>query len=97
MIEIAEKEGRVTIRLPEEFSYQLYREFREVYLHRKQVSIYDIDFALVNRIDSSALGMLLLMYSHCKEQGTRIRLLRCNPRITKILTCATIDSLFEIV
>lgn len=96
MIEIEELSGRVVVTLPEEFSYRMYREFRDIYQHRKPGVQYDIDFNLVKIIDSSALGMLLLMYEFCKGHDSRIRLLRCSSRIAGVLVYSSIDTLFEI-
>ncbi|MBF0163786.1 MAG: STAS domain-containing protein [Magnetococcales bacterium] len=96
MIKITESDNVILVSLPEEFSYRIYQEFRGVYLDRPVGVRYDIDFSQVVSMDSSALGMLLLMHEHCKSHRCRIRLLHCNSRVAGILSYSSVGSLFEL-
>ncbi|MBF0418287.1 MAG: STAS domain-containing protein [Magnetococcales bacterium] len=96
MIEISENGKQVTVRLPEEFTYRIYREFRNVYVNRSDDIIYTIDFVRVISMDSSALGMLLLMHEHCKSNRSRIRLVNCSSRVAGMLSYSSVGSMFTL-
>ncbi|HAT51497.1 MAG: STAS domain-containing protein [Nitrospirae bacterium] len=95
MIRLEESFLRVVMWLPESFDFRLRREFLMIYQNRPPETFYKIDFRAVTSIDSSALGMLLLMRSYCGEGNARIRLVHCNERIRKILKTALFDEYFD--
>ncbi|MEO5333177.1 MAG: STAS domain-containing protein [Magnetococcus sp. YQC-5] len=97
MIVTQESEGRITLRLPEEFNFKQHKLFRECYHRHSPRLLYTIDFQDVTSFDSSALGMLLLMRSYCGDAEARIRLINCNQRIRGILLTATFDHYFQIL
>jgi anti-anti-sigma factor len=47
-------------------------------------------------MDSSALGMLLLLREHVDGVRERVRIINCNTEIRKILEIANFDKLFDI-
>ncbi|MBF0135173.1 MAG: STAS domain-containing protein [Magnetococcus sp. DMHC-1] len=96
MITIEENSGLVTLRLPAEFNYKSHREFRECYAHRSPKQAYVIDFSNVIKFDSSALGMLLLLRSHCGENKANIHLINCNPHVRRVLEVARFNDFFRI-
>ena len=96
MFVVEEFNDRVVVRLPEEFNFKYHKEFRECYRHRSPTLTYAIDFRAVTRFDSAALGMLLLMRSHCGDEKSSIHLTNCRPRIKKILDTASFGIYFHI-
>ena len=65
-----EKSGIVTISIRERFDFGLHKEFRSTYKDRDSSASYVINMLEVNYIDSSALGMLLLLREHAmKHKG----------------------------
>jgi anti-anti-sigma factor len=50
----------------------------------------------VNFLDSSALGMLLLLRDHAGGEHARIRLVNCSSDVRKILTISNFSKLFHI-
>ncbi|MBF0140624.1 MAG: STAS domain-containing protein [Magnetococcales bacterium] len=93
---IEELDSRIILRLPEEFNFKTHREFRECYCHRDPRQSYKIDFRAVTNFDSAALGMLLLLRSHCGDDKADIHLSNCSPRIMKIMEIAKFGIYFQI-
>ncbi len=91
-------EGDVcTLSIGGRFDFKLNRAFREMYEDAPpEVRSYVIDLSRTHYMDSSALGMLLLLREHVREDRLRVRIVRCNPEIRKILEIANFDKLFEI-
>lgn len=96
MLTLSEADGLVTLHLPEEFDFRLHQEFRACYEGRPPAQRYVIDFKVVARMDSSALGMLLLMRSYCGNSLARIQLVNCNKKVLDLLKTATYDTFFTI-
>ncbi|MBF0370269.1 MAG: STAS domain-containing protein [Magnetococcales bacterium] len=91
-------QGReVTIRVSGKFNFALHKKFREAYRHNLPGDIYRIDMARVDYIDSSALGMLLLLREHAGGDGAHVSITNCNPSVKKILEVAGFQKLFPII
>ena len=57
----------------------------------------NIDFSVVEYMDSSALGALLLVKSKLEEKGiSNIRLVNCTPPIIQLLEVCQYQMMFEI-
>jgi anti-anti-sigma factor len=86
-----------TLRIDGRFDFNMHRSFRELYERAPpEVAQYVIDLAKTHYMDSSALGMLLLLREHVQGERSRIRIVNGNPEIRKILEIANFDKLFEI-
>lgn len=98
MIHVSEnpENNVVTISIRDRFDFSAHKEFRASYNGRSEVSCYVINMKDVNYIDSSALGMLLLLREHAGAKHGRVVIANCNPDIMKILAIANFDRLFEI-
>ncbi len=57
---------------------------------------YVVDLKDTTYLDSSALGMLLLLRDHAGGDSAQIRLLNCNPDVRKILAISNFEQLFKI-
>ncbi|MBF0189937.1 MAG: STAS domain-containing protein [Magnetococcales bacterium] len=90
-----EESGVVTITLDDKFVFSDHRAFRSTYHNRPAGTRYILDFRRVSYMDSSALGMLLLL----KEEGAggdknNVQLIHCNEQVRKILDVANFSQLF---
>jgi anti-anti-sigma factor len=86
-----------TFHIDGKFDFKLNRAFREMYQQAPDdVRCFVIDLSRTHYMDSSALGMLLLLREHVHEDRSRVRIVRCNHEIRKILEIANFDKLFEI-
>ena len=86
----------VTIAIRDRFDFIAHKEFRASYKDRSDAFKYVIDMREVKYIDSSALGMMLLLREHAQKCGGGVVIANCNPGIQKILTIANFGRLFDI-
>ena len=57
---------------------------------------YVVDMRNANYLDSSALGMLLLLRDHAGGDDSKIEIVNCNADVRKILAIANFEQLFQI-
>ena len=91
-------DGReLTIVVNGRFDFNAHQAFREAYLRSDvQPQRYVLDLQGANYLDSSALGMLLLLRDHAGGDEADIRLLNCNPDVRRILQVSNFEKLFVI-
>ena len=91
---------QAVVRLSGRFEFSAHREFREVMdtaLQNKDLETVTVDLADVDYIDSSALGMLLMLREKANQATTGLAL--ANPRgiVKQALDIAHFERLFSIV
>ncbi len=87
----------VTITISDRFDFQLHRAFNEAYkgIDGKDCA-FNIDLQGTTYMDSSALGMLLLLREHTGNQNTNITITNCSHEVAKILKIANFQKFFVI-
>ena len=94
---VSENGKTVTIAVSGKFDFQLYDEFRSSYVDTQGAGIqYMVDLSGTDYLDSSALGMLLLLREHAGGEGSKIDIVNASPDVKKILDVANFGKLFEI-
>lgn len=89
--------SKVTIAVAGKFDFQLYDEFRASYADTGGTGIeYVIDLSDTDYLDSSALGMLLLLREHAGGEESRIEITEASTDVKKILDVANFGKLFDI-
>ena len=81
------------------FDFSSHREFREVteqLLTKGSVSSMEIDLGAVSYLDSSALGMLLMLRDKARAASCEIRLANCSAPVRQVLEVANVQKLFTI-
>lgn len=89
----------LTIFISNRFDISTYSDFGEAYKDKvDKVSSIVIDMMDCSYMDSSALGMLLMMRERFSSDSnhSNISLINTNPNIKKILSTANFDKLFKI-
>lgn len=88
----------VNINIAGRFDYKVSQEFRDSY--RKMPAhdevTYHVDLSAATYVDSSALGMLLLLREHAKCHGGSVILDHPSKQIDNILKIANFEQLFTI-
>lgn len=87
------------IQLDGRFDFSVHRSFKEAYdplLRQQGVHSMEIDLRNVEYLDSSALGMLLLLRERAEAEGKAVVLSRPNPTVAQILDIANFGKLFTI-
>ena len=88
---------KLTISIEGRFDFGRHQEFRESYekLEKKPDSVV-VDLRKATYLDSSALGMLLLLRDHAGGDSSDIRVVNSNSDVRKILAISNFDKLFDI-
>jgi anti-anti-sigma factor len=89
-----------TINMTGRFDFNVQRDFKEAYdlqLHNAAVSAIDVNLASVDYLDSSALGMLLMLRERAAAAGKSVTLCKPGVGVAQILEIANFAKLFTIV
>ncbi len=86
----------VLISISGRFDFNAHHDFRNIYRNEKASATYNIDMSGTEYIDSSALGMLLLLREHAGNEGSKITITGCNADIKKIFSISNFEKLFTI-
>ena len=94
----ASDNGRaLTINIEGRFDFSAHQDFRESYESADQSpEEYCVDMKGTTYLDSSALGMLLLLRDHAGGDSANIKIVNCNADVKKILTISNFEQLFSI-
>jgi len=84
----------LTLQLGERFDFTVHRDFHDACLGGRPARSYVIDLGEVNRMDSSALGMLLLLREHAGGERSEIRIVNADSELRGTLRVAGFDKLF---
>ncbi|WLD57022.1 STAS domain-containing protein [Salinispirillum sp. LH 10-3-1] len=93
----SEDRSTLTIQVSGRFDFSSHQEFRKLYESAPaDVKHYVIDMTDATYLDSSALGMLLLLRDHAGGDSADIRIVNSNPDVKKILTISNFGQLFTL-
>ena len=95
--QISEDGSILTISITGRFDITAYQEFGQAYKDKLgSVSKTVIDMAEVEYIDSSALGMLLMLRERSGADSAQIDIVNCSPSVKNVFKTANFDKLFNI-
>ena len=87
----------ITIKISGNFDFNLHREFREAYKETAfNGQAYIVDLNGTEYMDSSALGMLLLLREYGGGDNSNIKIVNSNSEIKKIFEISNFHRLFTI-
>ena len=87
----------LTIVIRGRFDFASHQDFRDAYERVERApKRYVIDLQEATYLDSSALGMLLLLRDHAGGDAAQIRLLNGSSDVRKILAISNFEQLFQI-
>jgi HptB-dependent secretion and biofilm anti anti-sigma factor len=88
---------QVTIYIQGRFDFSSHQEFRNAYEKlTKTPSRFRVDLQGTSYLDSSALGMLLLLRDHAGGERADIEIVNCSQDVKKILLISNFEQLFSI-
>lgn len=88
---------KVTIVVTDRFDYSLHQGFRDAYrVATNRGTSFVLDLSQAQYMDSSALGMILLLKEHAEKLGGQIVIYRPNEAVRKILDIAKFDRFMKI-
>ncbi|MGN7611446.1 STAS domain-containing protein [Magnetococcales bacterium HHB-1] len=100
-ITVNNNEKETVIKIKGRFNFEMHSQFRTAYQQhidpdQKKSRRYTIDLLGTEYIDSSALGMLLLLREEASANESDIEIINARPEIKKILETANFQRLFKI-
>ena len=88
---------QVNIIVSGKFDFQLYDDFRASYANTAGKDVhYVVDLNNTDYLDSSALGMLLLLREHAGGDSSRVEIIKPSAQVKKVLDVANFEKLFDI-
>lgn len=90
--------GTATVRLSGRFDFNAHRDFRGAYeplVENVAVKALTIDLEGVDYLDSSALGMLLILREKAKQGGKALTLANARAGVRQVLDIANFGKLFQ--
>ena len=88
---------KLTIAIKGRFDFGSHQTFRESYeCFYKVPELYVVDLKDTTYMDSSALGMLLLLRDHAGGDDAQVQVVNSNSDVRKILAISNFDKLFDI-
>jgi len=94
---LAEDGKTLVIRIEGRFDFSTHQAFRDSYERTDpKVTCYVVDLSDTTYLDSSALGMLLLLRDHAGGDSARISIENCNSDVRRILSISNFEQLFAI-
>lgn len=94
---VSEAGNELIINVAGRFDFSAHQDFRNAYEDVQQKpDSYAVDMSDTTYLDSSALGMLLLLRDHAGGDNASIRIVNCNDDVRKILVISNFGRLFTI-
>lgn len=85
----------VTIAVQGPFDFTQHEAFRRAYRQLPRADVkYVVDLSSAETMDSTALGLLLLLRDYAGGDDAEIRVENCKPNVREVLRVASFDSLF---
>lgn len=91
---------RVVLEISGRFDFQIHREFRNSYqtlLSEAGLKKIELDFKRVDYIDSSGLGMLLLLRERAMDKAIEIIISRPSSMVAQMFEVASFGRLFKLI
>lgn len=98
-VTVSKDGGRASIKLIGRFDFNAHREFRSAYdplVGDNAVKQAVVDFTNVDYLDSSALGMLLMLRDKFRAVGKDVTLTGVKGAVKQVLDIANFGKLFQI-
>jgi anti-anti-sigma factor len=86
--------GRIVIHVEGRFDFNCHHEFRRTYESAGAFTEYVVDLMGTEYVDSSALGMLLVLREHAA--GAPVQIINSRPAVRRILHIANFHTLFRV-
>jgi len=89
--------SELNIKITGKFDFSCHQDFRATYEDlTDKPQRFVIDLSETTYLDSSALGMLLLLRDYAGGDSAKVVIENCNPEIKKILSISNFEQLFSI-
>ena len=94
--QVLDDSRQVVVKIDGRFDFQVHDEFRNAYCNVEPGGMnFVVDLNSADYMDSSALGMLLLLKEHAGDSG-KVEIVNSKADVLNVLKIANFDKLFEI-
>lgn len=94
---ISENQKEITLSIENRFDFSLHQSFRNAYVDcHESDSVFVLDLSDTTYMDSSALGMILLLKDHADKLQGKVVIHKPNESVNKILEIAQFHRLMTI-
>ncbi|MBD1553952.1 STAS domain-containing protein [Pseudomonas typographi] len=95
--EVSQDGTVLVITITGRFDFGAHQDFRNAYERvNAKPERYEVNLGEATYLDSSALGMLLLLRDHAGGESAKVKLTNSSADVGKILAISNFDKLFEI-
>jgi len=94
MIQVTDNHDVVTIQLTGRFDFRVIKDFQELLTREPRTWV--VDLSAVDYVDSSALGMLLLLRDRVRGDAQRVQLRGVHGQPREVLVMAKFDRMFKL-
>lgn len=95
--QLSDENNELIINVAGRFDFSAHQDFRNAYENiGDRPEKFAVDMSNATYLDSSALGMLLLLRDHAGGDEASIRIINCNDDVRKILVISNFGRLFAI-
>ena len=96
-VDVDSTKGEANFSIIGRFDFEMHQDFRGAIKQAgPDLNKYTVDMGAVEDMDSSALGMLLLLRENAGGDNANVQLVRCRPDIKDILKMANFQTIFDI-
>ena len=96
-ISTTENNGKLSLRIDGRFDFSIHQDFRAAYENADDsIFKYEIDMRTTTYLDSSALGMLLLLRDYAGGDNSNVSIINTSADVKKILTISNFEQLFKV-
>lgn len=89
--------AKLIISVDGRLDYNLRKQFRDAFTNTSNdVTQFEVDLAKTTYIDSSGLGLLLILKEHADTLGGKVNINKPNPEVKELLELSNFTQLFEI-
>lgn len=89
---VSEDGKTITINVNGRFDFSVHKDFRNAYKDHEPNTSYRVNLSSTDYLDSSALGMLLLLKKHA---DSNVVIEKPNEEVKRVLTIANFDKVFS--
>ncbi|MBE0439842.1 MAG: STAS domain-containing protein [Gammaproteobacteria bacterium] len=90
------KDNNLIIKIKGRFDFKAQAEFRGAYEKAQPSAKFVVDLSQTDYMDSSALGMLLLLHDYAGGDKSQIEIVKCSEDVKAIFAISNFQKLFKI-
>ncbi len=95
--QVTENSKKIEISIDGRFDFSLHQHFRDAYVNCKENGqVFTLNLSTTSYMDSSALGMILLLKDHAESHSGKVIISRPSDSVYKILEIAQFHRLLTI-